>query len=248
MSVQLAADRHHRVLASGGLPARPQGGNVSNDADSAGTDLGRRLSEQRSRAGLSIADVAERAGMSPGYLAYLESSSSPNASQATLTRLAAALDTAPEALAGAGLNLPPGQRPAAKNPVLTSLTPDECRQLVAGGGLGRFLFVETGRGPVAIPVNFRMDGDDIVFRTGRESSIAEGLREKQVSFDVDHLDEALSEGWSVLLSGTASIITDPAGLDQARALGIEPWAGGDRPAYVRVMVQRVTGRRIRVTG
>jgi nitroimidazol reductase NimA-like FMN-containing flavoprotein (pyridoxamine 5'-phosphate oxidase superfamily) len=146
------------------------------------------------------------------------------------------------------VNLPPGQRPAAKNPVLTSLTPDECRQLVAGGGVGRFLFVEAGRGPVAIPVNFRMDGDDVVFRTGRESSIAESLREKRVSFDVDHLDDALSEGWSVLLSGTASIITDPAGLDQARALGIEPWAGGDRPVYVRVMVQRVTGRRIRVTG
>ena len=143
---------------------------MSNDADSAGTDLGRRLAEQRSRAGLSITDVAERAGMSPGYLAYMESSSYPNPSQATLTRLAAALDTAPESLSGAGLNVPPGQRPAAKNPVLKSLTPDECMQLVAPGGVGRFLFVEAGRGPVAVLVNFRMDGGDVVFRAGRESS------------------------------------------------------------------------------
>ena len=81
------------------------------------TWAGASLSE-RSRTGLSITDVAERAGMSPGYLAYLESSSSPNPSQATLTRLAAALDTAPDSLTGAGLNVPPGQRPAAKNPVL----------------------------------------------------------------------------------------------------------------------------------
>lgn len=221
---------------------------MSNDADSAGTDLGSRLTEQRRRAGLSIADVAERAGMSPDYLVYLESSSFPNASQATLTRLAAALDTGPGSLAGAGLNLPPGQRPAAKNPVLNSLTPGECRQLIAAGGVGRFLFVQSGRGPVAIPVNFRMDGDDVVFRTGNHSSIAEGLQEPQVSFDVDHLDDALGEGWSVLLTGTASVIADPAELDQARALGIDPWAGGDRAVYVRITVQQVTGRRIRVTG
>jgi nitroimidazol reductase NimA-like FMN-containing flavoprotein (pyridoxamine 5'-phosphate oxidase superfamily) len=143
--------------------------------------------------------------------------------------------------------MPPGQRSAAKNPVLNNLTPDECRQLVAAGGVGRFLFVESGRGPVAIPVNFRMDGDDVVFRTASEGSITEGLREEQVSFDVDHLDDALGEGWSVLLSGTASIITDPAGLDRAAALGIHPWAGGDRPVYVRITVKQLTGRRIRVT-
>jgi len=224
------------------------GGNVSTDADAAGTDLGRRLAERRGRAGLSIADVAERAGMSPGYLAYLESSSFPNPSQATLTRLAAALDTAPESLTGAGLNLPPGQRPAAKNPVLDTLSRAECMRLVAPGGVGRFLFIEPGRGPVAVPVNFRMDGDDIVFRTTSESSVTDAVHGQPVSFDVDHLDDALSEGWSVLLSGTASIITDPAALDHARALGIEPWAGGDRHTYVHIEVTQVTGRRIRVTG
>lgn len=220
---------------------------MSSDADSAGTDLGRRLAEQRSRAGLSITDVAERAGMSAGYLAYLESSSYPNPSQATLTRLAAALDTVPDSLTGAGLNLPPGQRSAAKNPVLYSLSRDECMRLVAAGGVGRFLFVEPGRGPVAVPVNFRMDGGDVVFRTAGEGSITEGLHGQPVSFDVDHLDDALGEGWSVLLTGTASIITDPAALDQAKMLGIEPWAGGNRHTYVRIAVTQVTGRQIRVT-
>jgi transcriptional regulator with XRE-family HTH domain len=209
--------------------------------------MGRRLAEQRSRAGLSITDAAERAGMSPGYLAYLESSSYPNPSQATLARLAAALDTAPESLAGAGLNVPPGQRGAAKNPVLDNLTFDECMQLVAVGGVGRFLFDEPGRGPVAIPVNFRMDDDNVVFRTASESSITHGLHGQQVSFDVDHLDDALREGWSVLLSGTADIITDSAGVNRAETLGIEPWAGGERQTYVRITVTQVTGRRIRVT-
>jgi transcriptional regulator with XRE-family HTH domain len=219
---------------------------VSNDADSAGTDLGRRLTEQRSRAGLSIAEVAERAGMSPDYLAYLESSSFPNASQATLTRLAAALDTGPGSLAGAALNLPPGQLPAAKNPVLNSLTPGECRQLVAAGGVGRFLFVQSGRGPVAIPVNFRMNGGDVVFRTGNHSSIAQGL---QVSFDVDHLDDALGEGWSVLLTGTASIIASQMNAAWADELEQDYAAGAAAHlGKIQVLVHGAKGGRRYATG
>lgn len=212
-----------------------------------GADLGRRISEQRKRAGLSRDEVAQRAGLAPEYLAYLESSPDPNPTQATLIQLAAALDTGVGTLSGAGLYQPPGQRGAAKHPVLTQLTTDECRALIARGGVGRVLFIEEGRGPVAIPVNFRMDGDDVVFRTGGGAGIAAGLRQASVSFDVDHLDEALSEGWSVLLTGTAVVITDPAELEHVTSLGIEPWAGGERPTYVRLQPRQITGRAIRVT-
>jgi Pyridoxamine 5'-phosphate oxidase len=66
-----------------------------------------------------------------------------------------------------------------------------------------------------------------------------------VSFDVDHIDDALSEGWSVLASGTASLITDPAVLGQVAALAVEPWAGGQRDACVRIVVREISGRRIR---
>ena len=217
-------------------------------AAAGGTDLGRRICEQRNRVGLSLAETAERAGLAPEYLAYLESSQDPNPTQATLTRLAAALGTSPGALSGAGLTLPPGQRGAPAKPVLTSLTPDDCRALIAPGGVGRVLFVEPGRGPVAIPVNYRMDGADVVFRTGRGAGMAESISQAPVSFDVDHLDETLGEGWSVLLTGTASVIIDPAELDRVAALGVEPWAGGERPLYVRLRVRQVTGRAIRVTG
>jgi transcriptional regulator with XRE-family HTH domain len=222
---------------------------MAEDADTAGTDLGRRIAEQRERAGLTVAEAAGRAGMAPDYLSYLESAASPNPSQATLTRLAAALDAPPSSLSGAGLNLAPGhQRSAAQHPVLEALTTRQCREHLAGGGVGRFLFVEPRRGPVAIPVNYLMDGDDIVFRTGRQTSIAGAVSQQKVSFDVDHLDDTLSEGWSVLLTGTARIITEPAELEHVAALGIEPWAGGDRDVYVRMSASQITGRRIRVDG
>jgi transcriptional regulator with XRE-family HTH domain len=218
---------------------------MGNDADSAGTDVGRRIAEQRNHAGLTVAQTAERAGMSAEYLAYLESSMAPNPTQGALIRLAAALDTTPGALSGAGQNLPPGQRSAAKGALLEGMTVAECKQRLAGGGIGRFLFVEPDRGPVAIPVNFRMDGDDVVFRTASGGTVPPGPHERRVSFEVDHLDDALSEGWSVLVSGKAQVITDPAGLARAEALHVEPWAGGDRPIYVRLTGSQITGRRIR---
>jgi len=219
---------------------------MGNDAESAGTDVGRRIADRRSKAGLTVTEAAERAGMAPEYLAYLESSMAPNPSQAALTRLAAALNTTPGSLSGAGLSLPPGQRSAATGTLLDSLTPTECRQYLAGGGIGRFLFVEPGRGPVAIPVNFQMDGDDVVFRTSSGGSVSAGLHERRVSFDVDQLDDALGEGWSVLVTGKARVISAADELAHAAALHIEPWAGGDKPVYVRLTASQVTGRRIRV--
>jgi hypothetical protein len=45
---------------------------VAKDADAAGTDLDRRIAEQRQRAGLTVAEAAARAGMAPDYLGYLE--------------------------------------------------------------------------------------------------------------------------------------------------------------------------------
>ena len=220
----------------------------SGDAGAGGTDLGRRIAERRDQAHLTVADVAERAGMSPQYLHYLESSLGANPTPATLTRLAVALDVAPSSLAGAGLNLPPGQRSAARNAMLHELTASQCRELIAPGGVGRFLFVQEGRGPVAIPVNFKMDGDDVIFRTSGDSAVAEGIHQQPVSFDVDQLDDALGEGWSVLLTGKASVVTGAAETSRVQALGIKPWAGGDRELYVRLSASRITGRRIRVSG
>jgi hypothetical protein len=72
-----------------------------------GSDLGRRITEQRGRAGLSRAEAAGRAGMAASYLEYLETSAAPNPGPGALARLAGALGTTVAALGGAGLSLPP---------------------------------------------------------------------------------------------------------------------------------------------
>jgi transcriptional regulator with XRE-family HTH domain len=213
-----------------------------------GTDLGRRIREQREQSGLSREQAADRAGLNERYLSYLEDSAAAAPSKATLTRLAAALETTAGALSGEGMNIPPGSRGAGARPVLRDLSHDECQALIAAGGVGRLLFDQEGRGPVAMPGNYRMDGEDVVFRTESDGAVAAGIRGGTVSFDVDHLDDALAEGWSVLLTGTASVISDPAEQERVAGLAIEPWAGGERLTYVRLRPSQVTGRAIRARG
>lgn len=211
-------------------------------------DLGRRITEQRARAGLSREEAAGRAGMAEAYLKYLEVSPEPNPAQDALIRLAEALGTTAAALGGAGLGLPPGQRRAADHSFLQILSAEECRGYLGAAGVGRFLFM-AARGPVAIPVNYRMLGDDIVFRTNDGTPVTRAAQQQpRVSFGVDHLDDALAEGWSVLVSGEAHLVTAPAEQAEVAALGITPWAGGERGTYVRITARDVTGRRIRTPG
>src|SRR5690348_15732171 len=106
---------------------------MDNARTQAGSDLGRRITEQRHRAGLSVEEAADRAGMPVSYLNYLETSATPNPGPGVLGWLAAALGTTPGALRGAGLSQPPGRGQAAARPVLESLSAEECRAYLAAG-------------------------------------------------------------------------------------------------------------------
>jgi len=205
-------------------------------------DLSKRVARRRSELHLSKAQVAARAGMSLRYLEYVERyPARPDA--AALRRLAAALRTTSAALLGAGAQVPPGGGRLGGPPVITKLMPTECRQLIAAGGIGRIAFCTTS-GPAVLPVNFAMVAGTIVIRTG-EGTAVDGHADEQVAFEVDHIDEALSQGWSVLVRGRAHHVAHPAELQTVRHdAAIWPWPGGDRDVYVRIIPDTITGRRI----
>jgi len=207
-------------------------------------DLGRRVLERRRELGLSPQEVAVRAGMDPAYFEKLETSASPQLARGTLVRLAVALETTVEAISGAGALAPPGRGDPAQRPMLAPLDRDECHRLISDGGVGRVVFAAP-RGPVALPVNFRMLDRDVVFRTAPMPALAPALDQGTVSFEVDRIDAALVEGWSVLLSGRGHIVVDSNERQVVEKLGVAPWAGGERDTYVRIAPDEVTGRRIR---
>jgi hypothetical protein len=66
-----------------------------------------------------------------------------------------------------------------------------------------------------------------------------------VTFEIDRIDDAFSEGWSVLALGRARTVTDA---DDVRRLTEHafstPWAGGPREEWIRIDTLSLTGRRI----
>ncbi|MFG2264231.1 pyridoxamine 5'-phosphate oxidase family protein [Streptomyces sp. NPDC048720] len=229
----------HGAPAAAGTasPAAPAAG-----ASAAG-DIGRRVAVERRRRGLSREETAGRARMSPDYLAYLEEHPA-DPTLATLVRLADALGTTVAALRGGGAGLAPGRGHALLHPRLRDLGPEECRALLSTHGVGRVAVTAPDGRPAVVPVNYEVVDDTIAFRTAPGSVPAAAVG-TDVAFEVDHLDEALSQGWSVLAVGPASAVTDP---DAARRLtgGAygEPWAGGEREMWVSIRPARLTGRRI----
>ena len=207
-------------------------------------DLSKRVARRRAELRLSQAQVALRAGMSLRYLEYLERyPARPSAT--TLRQLAAALQTTPATLLGAGAEVPPGRGCPDGKPVMEKLTSAECRRLISPGGVGR-IAVSTASGPAVFPVNFAVVADTIVIRTAA-GTVIEGHAEETVALEVDHVDEALCQGWSVLVRGQAHLVTHPGQLWRLREdTALWPWAGGNREVYLRIVPVKVTGRRIEV--
>lgn len=207
-------------------------------------DLAHRVAHRRHELGLTFEEVARRAGMDPGYLDRLEHRSDIAITRGAFGRLAAALETTVGYLQGGEIDRPPGHGRAGAHPHLDILSTEECEAHLAGGGVGRFVFLAE-QGPVALPVNFRVADGDVVFRTRSEGTLAAAAG-TTVGFEVDHIDDAMSEGWSVLITGDARLIDDPTELDGLIDIDdIEPWPGGRREALMRIETIRISGRRIR---
>lgn len=205
-------------------------------------DIGRRVAAERKREGLTREETARRARMAPDYLAYLEEQPA-DPSLGTLIRLADALGTTVAALRGGGIDLPPGQGQALLHPQLRDLSPDECRARLSTHGVGR-VAVSTPSGPAVIPVNYEVVDDAIAFRTTPASAPAAAVG-TDVAFEVDHVDEAMSQGWSVLVIGPARVVTEPEAVRRlADRAHTKPWAGGEREMWVSIQPTRLTGRRI----
>lgn len=129
---------------------------------------------------------------------------------------------------------------------LVALSPQECLRLLRGHvpQVGRVGLNAPGGQPLVIPVNYRVDGDTVVFRTEPGSLLARHAAEHPVAFEADEVDGAWLEGWSVLIQGIGQQVTDVIELDRLRRLQLRSWAPGDRSLYVRVIPTAVTGRRI----
>ncbi|MGW7459463.1 helix-turn-helix domain-containing protein [Streptomyces sp. NPDC054797] len=206
------------------------------------SDLGRRAAARREELGLTREEVAERCGAAASYIAYLEERAA-TPSIGALISLADALGTTVAELTGTTTERPPGRGTSMRDSQLIALSETECRRLLSTHGVGR-VAIATPEGPAIFPVNYVVAGSEIAFRTSGEGLLA-GAAGTEVAFEVDHIDDAMRQGWSVLAAGEASGVTDGESVQRLDAVARSlPWAGGPRTHWMTVAPTRITGRRV----
>lgn len=127
---------------------------------------------------------------------------------------------------------------------LDILDRDECLALIRHQQVGRLAIVSAGH-PLVFPVNYRVDGEDIVFRTGAGTKL-EAAQRSAVCFEVDEVDPVSRGGWSVMVHGRLEEVTASDGpqYERVRASEVTPWADAPKDHFMRVVSRSITGRRI----
>lgn len=115
----------------------------------------------------------------------------------------------------------------------------ECLNLLRTESVGRIAFADDS-GPDMVPVNYVVDGDDIVITTTGYGALARAATNARVAFEVDQIDHFTASGWSVVVRGRAvrqSVLEPP----ERRPY---PWADGSRTYLLRITPEVVSGRRL----
>jgi nitroimidazol reductase NimA-like FMN-containing flavoprotein (pyridoxamine 5'-phosphate oxidase superfamily) len=125
---------------------------------------------------------------------------------------------------------------------------ERCLELLRDDEIGRLAVLADG-GPVIFPVNYRMDGESVVFRTDPGLKLEQGVR-SHGCFEIDHFDRANRSGWSVVVAGRLEEVThyETKTWDRIHELPVDPWAGGIKEHWVRLVPSRITGRRVPAAG
>jgi nitroimidazol reductase NimA-like FMN-containing flavoprotein (pyridoxamine 5'-phosphate oxidase superfamily) len=119
-----------------------------------------------------------------------------------------------------------------------------CVALLATVHIGRVVFTSRAM-PAVRPVRFAVRDDAVWFRMPVGDLWPAGVVDTVVALEVDDVTPDLDAGWFVTVLGRASEVRDRRLVDKvARLLPAAP----DEDRYVRVLVESITGRRIRPPG
>jgi nitroimidazol reductase NimA-like FMN-containing flavoprotein (pyridoxamine 5'-phosphate oxidase superfamily) len=126
---------------------------------------------------------------------------------------------------------------------LRNLSRSECLVLLQQAQVGRIGYVVDGLA-VILPVNFVLFHEDIVFCTAKGGTLAWLSTRQRVAFEVDESRSADQEGWSVLVHGSASEVTDPGQLEALRGSPLRSWVRSPDDHWVRIRIEAISGRSV----
>ncbi|MEU9239657.1 pyridoxamine 5'-phosphate oxidase family protein [Streptomyces shenzhenensis] len=125
-----------------------------------------------------------------------------------------------------------------------ALDRQECLRLLAKVPVGRVVYTQQAL-PAVLPVNFALDTDaSVLLCTAAGSDLVRAIGGVVVAFEADEFDAENRSGWSVVVTGRAAVVSDPA--ERARLAQAAPrsWMPISDPVLVRIESEMVTGREL----
>lgn len=120
----------------------------------------------------------------------------------------------------------------------------ECLRLLAGAAVGRIVHTRQAL-PAVLPVNFALDDDGtVLMRTSAASELVRAIDGSVVAFEADQVDVTTQSGWSVVITGAATVVTDSAEHERLVRTGPRSWVPAPQEVFVRIAPELVTGREL----
>jgi len=137
-----------------------------------------------------------------------------------------------------------------------AVTRGEALSLLASVSLGRVVFTENAM-PAVRPANHLVESDDIIARSHDGSAVVPAIvdwnldgewgagqeRETVIAYEADNIDVDSRLGWSVVITGPATPVTDPREI-AAYAAALTPWTLAGEGQLIRIHAGIVTGYRL----
>ncbi|MGA5710423.1 pyridoxamine 5'-phosphate oxidase family protein [Streptomyces cellulosae] len=125
-----------------------------------------------------------------------------------------------------------------------ALDRQECLRLLAKVPVGRVVYTRQAL-PAVLPINFSLDTDaSVLLCTSPASDLVHAVHNVVVAFEADEFDAAARSGWSVVVTGRATVVTDPAEHERLSQTGPSSWMPLRESVFVRIESEMVTGREL----
>ncbi|MFW3113491.1 hypothetical protein MHAE_06934 [Mycobacterium haemophilum DSM 44634] len=130
---------------------------------------------------------------------------------------------------------------------VVELEQGEAMRLLASVGHGRVVFTQRAL-PAIRPVNHLVDAGRVIVRTRLTANVATAVRTSTdsrvvVAYEADELDPQRRTGWSVVVTGLATTITNPEQIARYEQL-LQPWVNMAMDTVIAIQPEVITGIRI----
>ncbi|GAB2858443.1 pyridoxamine 5'-phosphate oxidase family protein [Actinoallomurus bryophytorum] len=124
-----------------------------------------------------------------------------------------------------------------------SISREQSLALAASVPIGRVVYTDQAL-PAVIPMNFVLDGDEVVIHIESGSTLAAAIPNAVVAFQVDDFDSDTTTGWTVTITGQARLVDGGEERTRLARLPLRPWVPTKNGRFIRIPARHVAGHRL----